>query len=78
MPHFKLHYFNLRGRGQILRLIFAVADVPFEDYRISPAQWFPEGGLKTSMVIDIEINIYTVYTRIYSIYTVQFMILVYA
>ena len=59
MPHYRLHYFNIRSRGQLARLIFAVADVPFEDYRISAAEWFSEGGLKTSTAIDIKINTHT-------------------
>ncbi|KAK3102456.1 hypothetical protein FSP39_011497 [Pinctada imbricata] len=31
---YKLTYFNLRGRGELPRLIFAAAGVPFEDKRI--------------------------------------------
>lgn len=36
---YKLHYFNLRARGELLRLIFAAADVRFEDHRIEFKDW---------------------------------------
>ena len=39
MPVYKLHYFNLRGRGEICRLIFAYANVPYEDCRYDNSQW---------------------------------------
>lgn len=39
MPHYKLHYFNLRARGEIIRLIFAAAGVEYEDYRITFKDW---------------------------------------
>jgi hypothetical protein len=31
---FKLHYFNLRGRAEVIRLIFALKNVKYEDYRV--------------------------------------------
>ena len=34
MPKYVLHYFDLYGRGEISRLIFAQAGVEFEDHRI--------------------------------------------
>ena len=39
MPTYKLTYFNLKGRGELSRLIFAAADVKFEDVRINMADW---------------------------------------
>ena len=39
MPHYKLHYFNLRGRAELARLIFAQAGVEFEDVRFERSEW---------------------------------------
>ena len=33
MPTYKLYYFNSKGRGELARLIFAQADVQYEDIR---------------------------------------------
>jgi prostaglandin-H2 D-isomerase / glutathione transferase len=37
MPHYKLNYFNGRGRAEITRLIFTAAGAEFTDNRI--ADW---------------------------------------
>ncbi len=42
---YKLTYFDARGRGELTRLIFAAAGVPFIDDRISFEQW---GAMKGS------------------------------
>jgi len=39
MPTYKLIYFNVIGRGETIRLIFKVAGVDFEDYRIELDQF---------------------------------------
>lgn len=39
MSQYKLIYFNGRGRGELIRLIFAAAGVDFEDYRINMEEW---------------------------------------
>lgn len=39
MPQYKLTYFNLRGRAEISRYLFAYAGKKYEDYRIEAADW---------------------------------------
>ncbi len=39
MPTYKLHYFNLRARAELVRLIFAYANVDYEDIRIPFEEW---------------------------------------
>ncbi|XP_051008208.1 hematopoietic prostaglandin D synthase isoform X1 [Acomys russatus] len=39
MPNYKLFYFNMRGRAEIIRYIFAYLDIKYEDYRIEQADW---------------------------------------
>ncbi|GMR37928.1 hypothetical protein PMAYCL1PPCAC_08123, partial [Pristionchus mayeri] len=34
MPHYKLTYFELRARGEPIRMMFAIAGIPYEDQRI--------------------------------------------
>ena len=34
MPKYKLTYFNLKGRGELSRLVLVAAGVEFEDIRI--------------------------------------------
>ena len=48
MPEYKLTYFNLRGRAELSRLIFAYAGQKFQDVRLEPEQWpeFKESELK--------------------------------
>ena len=43
---FKLNYFNIRGRGEVIRLVFAAAGQKYEDNRIEFANW-PEYKPKT-------------------------------
>ncbi|CAB61103.1 glutathione transferase [Caenorhabditis elegans] len=35
MPSYKLTYFNARGYGEAARILFHLADVPFEDFRMT-------------------------------------------
>nr|QUF59400.1 glutathione S-transferase GSTS4-1 [Brachionus angularis] len=37
--HYKLYYFNFRFRGEVIRLLFTIAGVPFEDVRFEPSKW---------------------------------------
>lgn len=39
MPAYKLHYFNLRGRAELARLILNQAGVEFEDIRFERSEW---------------------------------------
>lgn len=36
---YKLHYFNMKGRGELARLIMAYAKVPYDDIRYENADW---------------------------------------
>ncbi|KAJ8924704.1 hypothetical protein NQ315_000855 [Exocentrus adspersus] len=45
-PHYKLIYFNARGRAEHIRFIFAYAGVEYEDERIPREKW-PEVKKKT-------------------------------
>ncbi|XP_054941803.1 hematopoietic prostaglandin D synthase isoform X5 [Physeter macrocephalus] len=39
MPNYKLTYFNMRGRAEIIRYIFAYLDIKYEDHRIERSDW---------------------------------------
>lgn len=39
MVHYKLTYFNVRGRAEVMRMLFALAEVQYEDVRIEQADW---------------------------------------
>lgn len=57
MPHYKLYYFNTRGRAELIRYIFAVAGQEYEDIRYTQEEWqqhkadFPFG---TMPVLEID------------------------
>lgn len=42
MPEYKLHYFNGKGRAEMIRLVFAAAGKKFEDVRMEQGEWNPE------------------------------------
>lgn len=39
MPEYKLTYFNSRGRAEITRYLFVLADQKFEDVRVNSEEW---------------------------------------
>ena len=39
MPSYRLVYFDIRGRGELIRFLFAQAGVLFEDKRIALTEW---------------------------------------
>ncbi|KAJ3065707.1 hypothetical protein HDU98_010908 [Podochytrium sp. JEL0797] len=38
-PHLKLTYFNIKARGEPIRLALAINNIPFEDSRIKMEEW---------------------------------------
>ena len=42
MSTYKLYYFNARGGAEPSRIIFAQADVKYEDIRFEDGQWAKE------------------------------------
>ncbi|GMS93013.1 hypothetical protein PENTCL1PPCAC_15188 [Pristionchus entomophagus] len=44
MPHYKLSYFDVRARGECIRMMFAIGGVPLEDVRVQLQEW--EGMVK--------------------------------
>ncbi|XP_052071714.1 glutathione S-transferase 1-like [Mytilus californianus] len=39
MAEYKLTYFNLKGRGELCRLLFVLADKKYEDHRFEREEW---------------------------------------
>ena len=39
MPSYTLHYFDIRGRAEISRIIFHAAGIPFTDKRYTFENW---------------------------------------
>lgn len=63
MPKYKLTYFNFRAKGEIIRLMFKVAGVPFEDFRIEvpadlkpPEDWLKLKPSKWEVLTETPLN----------------------
>ena len=54
MPHHKLEYFNVTGRGELIRLLFAYSGINFEDHRVKIEEW---PGTKPTTPLGIKIII---------------------
>ncbi|KAL3852307.1 hypothetical protein ACJMK2_015966 [Sinanodonta woodiana] len=57
MPEYKLHYFNGRGAAEPARILFALADVEYEDVRYEMEDWpakKPEMPLQALPVLEID------------------------
>ena len=39
MVHYKLHYFDVRGLGEMSRMVLHYAGQDFEDHRVSDEDW---------------------------------------
>ena len=39
MPSYKLIYFNIKGRAEVARLLFAEAGQEYEDKRLKSEEW---------------------------------------
>ena len=51
MPSYKLMYFDARARAETARMLFKLAGVDFEDYRVDPPKEWAE--LKQSKCIHV-------------------------
>ena len=57
MPTYKLYYFPGKGRAELIRWIFAQADVPYEDKRIAGEEWAkfkPDTPYGSMPVVEID------------------------
>jgi hypothetical protein len=50
MVQYKFHYFDVRGLGEAVRLLFNYADQPFEDVRMNIEQWPQEKPSKIKII----------------------------
>ena len=50
-PHYRLVYMDGRGIAETARMIFAIAEVDYEDERISYEDW--DNGLKDGQYVNV-------------------------
>lgn len=53
MPDYKFYYFDARGLGDIVRQLFKLGNIPFEDIRINGEQWPQYKDSKANFIIFI-------------------------
>ena len=58
-PSFHLHYFNMRGRGETARLLFALKGQDYIDTRVDPPDW---PALRPGKSTKFIIHLNTVYS----------------
>ncbi|XP_041346664.1 glutathione S-transferase-like [Gigantopelta aegis] len=62
MPTYKLTYFDIRGRGELIRMLFVLSGKEYEDKRVQFADWpklkptLPGGSLP---ILEIDGKVYT-------------------
>ena len=72
MPSYKLYYFHFRGRAEIIRLAFALGNIPYEDVRLDWDQWakeklceyyinFPEDEYSKRLSIREKLHVFSVF-----------------
>ncbi|RDD37714.1 Glutathione S-transferase 1 [Trichoplax sp. H2] len=54
MPSYRLTYFDARGRGEVIRYLFVLADVPYQDVRVTSEEW---REIKSGWCCNIFLNI---------------------
>ena len=67
MSEYKFYYFNVRAKGEIVRLIFAAAGVQYEDIRYNPPM--AENGydnreslIDTNLILSVSLSTFSVHS----------------
>jgi|688.fasta_scaffold2212477_1 hypothetical protein len=67
MVHYKLIYFNLRGRGELARLVLHHQEVAFEDFRFEREEWPKYKAGKKKMLTNYN-NMNLLFIRVFVIH----------
>jgi hypothetical protein len=54
MTHYKLYYFDIKGRGEIIRWLLKYLDLAYEDFRFDEKEWV---NVKPKMPFNQVINL---------------------
>ena len=57
MPSYKLTYFDVRGRGELIRYVLHAAGRDFEDVRVNGEQWKELKPSKSSILNSPKENV---------------------